>query len=215
MNWIKAIAFAAAAASIVCPPAAAGIIVSQGSTAPTYATTLDFDELGGPTGANVPNNSWSGSPWDVIDMQSGDGSNFVGDNSGLTGSGTNSYYGPYGVFMKFGTDLTELSFDAWDPSGPPSFFGGGMGIFLFNDGDGSGNDYIFADVYTPAWGGIGDQAFNITTTGGTVFDEVRILGFGFFPTTVVDNFSWNAVPEPGSLTLLALGVATIVGRRRR
>lgn len=213
MNVLRSLAVAALGFAVWSGPALGGVMVVQGNSAPTYATTLNFDEPGGPTGVNVPNNSWSGSPWDIISFQSGEGSNFVGDNSGLTNSGTNSYYGPFGVFIKFSQDLTEMSFDAWDSSGPPSFFGGGMGVFLINDGD--ENNPVFGQAYDPAWGGAGMPSFDITTTDGTVFDEVRILGFGFSPVTVVDNLSWNAIPEPGSLTLLALGGLAIVRRRRK
>jgi len=201
-----------AAMMIAAPTLASVTVTQQAGPAPTYAITLNFDEPGGPTGINVPNNSWSGAPWYIPNFQSGEGSNFVGDNSIATGESTNSYYGPYGVFITFGQDLTAASFQAWDSSGPPSPFGGGMAVVLLNDGD--ENNPVFFDAYTPAYGGVGDSWFNITTDGGTVFDEVRVLGFGFFPETYMDNISWNAVPEPGSLALLGLGGLALVRRRR-
>lgn len=211
MNRIAVLACAALVAGILVTPASAGVIVVQGSSAPVYATTLNFDEPGGPTGANVPSNSWSGAPWGITQIVSGEGSNFVGDVSAYTGQSTNSYYGPYGVFIKFSQDLTEMSFDAWDTSGPPGPFGGGMAVVLINDGDEM--NPVYFNSFTPAIAGTGLPSFNITTDSGTVFDEVRILGFGFFPETVVDNLSWNAIPEPGSLSLLALGIVGLMRRR--
>ena len=107
-------------------------------------------------------------------FQSGTGNNNVGPHPLETGQSTNSYYGPFGVFIEFGNDLSEMSFEAWDSSGPPSPFGGGMGVFVFDNGVESGSGF-----FTPAFAGVGDSAFDITTSGGMVFDEVRILGFGF------------------------------------
>lgn len=197
----------------------AAVTITQGPTAPTYSTTLNFDEPGGPTGANVPNNSWAGAPYNIIEFQSGEGTNSVGDNNvALTSfatspNSTNSYYGPFGVFIRFASDLTELSFNAWDPSGPPSPFGGGMVIFLINDGD--EDNPVGAEAFTPAFSGVGDPAFNITTTAGTVFDEVRILGNGFPADTYVDDLSWNVVPEPSCGLFLAAGTLLLSGWRRR
>ena len=200
-------------AAVIAAPALASVTVTQqAAPAPTYATLLNFDEPGGATGANVPNSSWSAAPWYIPTLQSGEGTNFVGDNSASTGQGTNSYYGPYGVFINFGQDLTEISFQAWDSSGPPSPFGGGMIVALINDGN-EGSP-VFVQSYTPAYGGAGNSWFNITTAGGTVFDEVRVLGNGFFPQTYMDNISWNAVPEPTSLALLGLGGLALIRRRR-
>jgi hypothetical protein len=209
MKLLKSLAIVAIGAAIPCTTAAADVMIMQSAApAPTYSTVLNFDEPGGPTGANVPNNSWAGAPWNIPVFQSGEGSNFVGDLSGATGQGTNAYYGPYGVFINFGDDLTEMSFQGWDSSGPPSPFGGGALVYLLDNG----NDVGFLSV-TPAWGGAGDSWFNITTSGGTVFDEMRWLGFGFFPESVVDNLSWNVVPEPASLMLFAFGVLALVRRR--
>lgn len=198
-------------AGLASAPAIASVTVTQGSSAPTYATTLNFDEAGGPSGKNVPADAWAGAPWNIVSIQSGEGSNDVGPHAFETGQSTNSYYGPFGVFIRFSQDLTAMSFDAWDNSGPPGPFGGGVLVALLNDGD--ENNPVFMGNYDPAYGGAGLQAFNITTTGGTVFDEVRILGGSFFPQTYVDNLSWNAVPEPTSLVLISLGGLALLRRR--
>ncbi|GMU35219.1 MAG: PEP-CTERM sorting domain-containing protein [Planctomycetia bacterium] len=212
MRSFGIITLAALAVGIVSSQAQASVIITQSAApAPTYSILLNFDEPGGATGVNVPNNSWSAAPWNIPVFQSGDTiANFVGDNSGATAQGTNSYYGPFGVFIEFGQDLTELSFQGWDNGGPPSPFGGGAIVAAFNDGV----DVAVLPI-TPAWGGVGDSWFNITTTGGMVFDELRFLGFDFFPQSVVDNLSWNVVPEPGSLALLGLGIVGVLRRRAR
>lgn len=189
---------------------AAVSVVQQAAPAPTYSVTLNFDEPGGPTGPNVPNNSWAGAPWHIPVFSSGDViANFVGNNSAFTGQGTNSYAGPFGVFITFENDMTEMSFQGWDDSGPPTPFGGGAAAVALNDGV----EVAFWSG-TPAFGGVGDSWFNITTTGGSVFDEVRFLGFGFSPTSFVDNLSWNVVPEPGSLALIGVAGLGLLRRRR-
>ncbi|MCA9280700.1 MAG: hypothetical protein H6812_13590 [Phycisphaeraceae bacterium] len=199
-----------ATAATIAPTAMASYNTAlTAAAAPTYSTTLNFDEVGGPTGVVAPN-SWAGIG--LADMQAGDSTPFVGDNdtpNGGWGLGTgNSFYGAFGVFMTFSTDLDALSLQVWDPSGAPSPIGGGAVAFTYNDGVEVSN---FA--FEPAWGGLGDTWLNITADGGMVFDEVRILGFGFFPTTVVDNLSWNAVPTPASAALM--GVAGLASARRR
>lgn len=197
---------AAALAAIAAGTASAAITVTQSDSGTTYGTTLNFDEPGTPTGI-VPNDTWAGMGLAIMDA--GDGQSQVFDASEPWIGDGNSFLGVFGVFMTFSTDLTAFSGQVWDPSGPPGGFGGGFGVFVFNDGVEVGNL-----IGEPAWGGLGDSWIDISVADGMVFDEVRILGFGFFPTTYVDNLSWNAVPTPGSLAFLGLaGLATT--RRRR
>ncbi len=184
-------------------------VTQTAAQAPTYATTLNFDEVGGPVGAIAPE---SFAALGLSYLQSGGGSTFVGDLDAGAGWGLgqgNAFDGTWGVFMNFSNDLTDFSAQIWDPSGPPSFMGGGLGVVLFNDGVEVGSSF----GHTPAWGGLGDTWFNISATNGDMFDEVRILGFGFFPTTVMDNASWNMVPAPGAGALF--GMALLGLRRRR
>jgi hypothetical protein len=206
----KAAVTAVLFAGLMAGAAVGDITVTQGPDAPTYGITLNFDEPGGPTGL-VPPDSWSGDPWRITEFQAGDGFPVVDDFTDLfpwVGTG-NSFFGNFGAFIKFENDLTEFSVAVWDPSGPPSPFGGGLGVFVFND-----DELLTQGIGEPAWGGLGDPWWNVTTSDGMVFDEVRILGFGFFPTTYVDDLSWNVVPEPSSL-LLALGAFALMFRRRK
>ncbi|MCP4249403.1 MAG: PEP-CTERM sorting domain-containing protein [bacterium] len=211
MKRAQAMAVAAMGVAILTAPALGGVVVTQGASAPTYSTTLNFDEPGGPTGIVDPT-AWSASHG-VAELQAGDGVPQVDDWTGIFGPwvGTgNSFYGNFGIFMTMEQDLTEMSLQVWDPSGPPSPFGGGMSVFVFNDSVEVANTLV-----EPAWGGIGDEWFDITTDSGDVFDEIRILGWGFSPTTFGDNMSWNVVPEPGSLSLLGLAGLVALRRRRR
>ncbi len=188
--------------------ASADITISQSADpASTYATTLNFDEPGGPTGVVAPD-SWAGIG--LVDMQAGDGTPNVNEWGNIVGPWIgegNSFFGNFGVFMTFGDDLTNFSGQVWDPSGAPPF--GGAGIFVYNDGAEIANLFI-----EPAWGGIGDSWIDVSATDGMAFDEIRIVGFGFDPSTFVDNLSWNAVPTPSGLAVLGLG-GIVMSRGRR
>ncbi len=189
----------------------AAYTITQGASGTTYGTTLDFDEVGGPIGSGIANNAWAGIG--LADMAAGDGNNFVGDNAAIfsapwIGSGL-SFYGNFGVFMQFDSDLTNFSGQFWDPSGAPSPFGGGMSVFVFDEGV-----QVASLSVTPSWGGVGDEWIDISSSGGMVFDEIRVLGFGNDPSTYMDNASWNGVPTPSSMALLGLGGFAATRRRR-
>lgn len=201
----------ASAAAIAASAAMASYSITLGSSAPTYSTTLTFDEPGGPTGTGLPTDAFQAGYG--LELVSGDLVQNVVDATTQPGQswlGTGySFTGAYGVFMTFDSDLSDFSTQVWDPSGAPSPFGGGAGVFVFDDGVEVG---FFS--FTPAWGGVGNEWLNISATGGMVFDEIRILGFGFFPTTYVDNLSWNVIPAPGAAALFGLAGAAGLRRRR-
>ena len=186
---------------------AADIAVTQtNDPATTYATTLNFDAAA--TGA-AATDAWAGLGLASIDAGAGGGV-VVDDWSSIVGPwiGTgNSILGNFGIFMTFGDDLTNFSGQIWDPSGGPPL--GGFGVFVFNDGVEVANSII-----EPAWGGVGDSWIDISATDGMVFDEVRLLGFGFDPSTFADNLSWNSVPAPSGLAVLGLGGMVMTRRRR-
>lgn len=195
---------------ITLPASADYVITQQAAPAPTYSTTLNFDEVGGPTG-NAALDAWSVSHGISVADTGVGGGVVVGDFSGALPwlPTNNAAAGAFGLFWTFESAMSEMSFQAWDPSGPPSPFGGGMAIVLL-----SGGAEVAVDIFTPSWGGVGDTWYNITTSGGMVFDEVRVLGFGFSPETVMDNMSWNVIPGPGGLMMLAFS-GMIATRRRR
>lgn len=191
--------------------ASAGVTVSLGSSAPTYAQTLNFDESGGATGS-VIGNEWAGIG--VSNLVSGVGDGFVGDLSSIFGFplGTgNAFAGTYGALINFSSNLTEFSAQYWDSSGPADFLSGGALVVAVDHGTEVGS--FFLD--NPAWDSGGDTWINITTDGGSTFDEVRFVGFGWVsPVAVIDDLSWNAVPAPSAAALLPLA-ALAASRRRR
>jgi len=208
-NWT--IEASAAAVILTASFANADVTVTQGASGTTYGTTLNFDEAGGPVGNGLADNLFAGIG--LSSLASGDGNQRIGNFDAETGGwgmagDTNSFTGFFGVFMTFDSDLTAFSGQVWDPSGPPSPMGGGGIVVAFDNGAEVAN-FSFG----PAWGGFGDSWIDISTSGGMVFDEVRIVTFGFNPTTYVDNLSWNAVPSPSGVALLGLG--GLFGARRR
>jgi len=183
----------------------AAITITRGNSAPTYATLVTFDEAGGPVGLNPPNDAWVSQG--ISFLGSGEGSRFVGNNSAISGTSDNSFYGAFGVFINFSSDMTAASLQYWDTSGSGGPFGGGTALVVLNDGVEVGflSGPGVTGTPTNSW-------FNIVATDGMVFDEIRAVGFGFFPEAVVDNISF--VPAPGSLALLGLAGAAALRRRR-
>ncbi len=212
MNRSRVLALAVGAGLLSGATAVGAVNITQGASAPTYANTLTFDEVGGPTGASVPGGSWASVG--ISELIAGVGPGTVAQVNtnpgfGWAGSG-NVFYAPFGVFLTFSQDVNAFSVRYWDSSGPASFFGGGAAIVVFNNGVEVASHFI----NNPAYGGVGQEYFDITGDGGSSFDEVRMLGFGFFPEAIADNLSWNTVPSPGSAGALALGCAAMARRRR-
>lgn len=204
---MRTTAIAAAAVASLTATGSADINITQGTSGTTYATTLNFDEPGGPVGSGLANDAFASTG--LADMAAGDGNNVVGDFAEPWIGTDNAFFGNFGIFMTFDNDLTNFSAQVWDPSGPPGPIGGGLGIFVFNDGVEVANSFV-----TPSWGFVGDDWIDISGTDGMVFDEIRLVGFGFTATTYADNLSWNVVPAPGGLALIGL-TGCFAGRRRR
>lgn len=188
--------------------ASATVTITQGPSAPTYANTLTFDEPGQATGEVTPD-YWLADFG--VSIESFDSVEIVGDfqtSLGFPWLGTgNAFFGNFGVGVTFAEAVESFSIQAWDPSGPPSPFGGGFAVEAQLNGNAVANIFV-----TPSWAGAGNSWFDITTTDGMKFDRVVLLGFGFGPTTYVDNLSWT-VPAPGAAALF--GFAGLVGLRRR
>ena len=90
-----------ATALIITTPAFAAVTVTRtAAPAPTYGTTLNFDEVGGPTGGNVPPNSWASLGLATLDSGAG-GGGFVGNvNASFPWMpNDNIWAGPFGAFM--------------------------------------------------------------------------------------------------------------------
>ena len=200
-----------AAIALAAPAHAAINVTQQSAPAPTYSNLITFDEPGTPAGGLVPSNYWSSLGITITDGVNG-ANTVVDDVSGFlpwinTG---NVNIGTFGVFLSFNSEVSSMSFQAWDPSGPPDLFGNGLAVLLFDVND----NFLGGNSFTGAWGGIGDEWFDVTTTGGDTFRKAVIFNNSFDPTTFVDNLSWEKanVPAPGALALLT--VAGMLGRRR-
>lgn len=203
---------AAACLSMAALTAQASVTISVGGSAPTYATVLNFDEPGGPTGT-VPTDAWASigvsSVYDGVDQ------GFVGNLNGQPGFGwlpdNNVIVGNFGMNFDFSTALTELSAQVWDNAGPATFITGGM-VCVVRNGDQEVGNFFWEN---PVYGTAGDNWFNITATDGTVFDSVSFFGLAFgFPETIVDNVSFNPIPAPGAMGFALTGLGLLARRRR-
>ena len=192
--------------------ASAAITITQSEApAPTYSTTLTFDEPGTTTGS-YPMDNWDASHG-VTTLQSGTGNPTIINNSSTPGfewlGDGNLMHGPFGVYMNFDSPLDAFSAQVWDNAGPAGPFGGGMGIYVYDNGAEVGSAFV-----SPTFGPTGPTWYNIVADGGDTFDDVRFVGFAFgFPETYMDNASWNVVPAPASIALF--GLAGFAARRRR
>lgn len=193
----------------------AAITITQNTAAaPTYTTQLNFDAPGSPTGTPIPSSSFTS--YGISSFGSGDNPNAVNVGQvnttpgfGWLGTG-NVAFSAWGLYVNFSNQLTSFSGQYWDDSGPASFSGGGAMVVALKNGAEVGSLFL----NNPAFGPAGKSWINITTSGGDTFDEIRFIGFGFFPTAYVDNLSWDAVPAPSALGLFGFGALAAARRRR-
>jgi hypothetical protein len=192
----------------------ASVTITYTNSAPTYANTLTFDEVGGPTGL-VAQNAFAG--LGISSMYDGTlGNPFIGPGSGVgpwLGTGNlwgGSFGNPFGAFMEFSQPITAFSCQYWDDSGPGSPIGGGAIAVAVLNGVEQGSFFI----NNPTFGPTGPTWVNMVADPGMSFDEVRLVGFGFTSLNAyVDNISWT-VPAPSSIAMLGLG-GLVATRRRR
>ena len=215
-KMLIAILFAALSSSY----ALGGYIITQtADQAPTYAGhTANFNEADVPVDVAMdPFEYYSAS--DGVTFTSGNGFMVASEwdasdaiNGGTLLPGDRQLAGGFNVNMMFDQPVTELSWQGW-ASGSPGFPFGGINAFLFSDGV---EVAAYFGSFAP-FGGVGDTWFNVTTTDGMTFDEVRFFNpaFNSFQ-AYVDNVSWNnVVPEPSGLALSAVFVLAFAGLRRR
>lgn len=205
---IANILVATAATALVAGAASAAVSITNPATGTTYSTVLNLDAPGTPTGL-VPSNTWSSLGVTITDGVNGPNT-VVGNFSNLYPwlPNQNTIAGAFGNFISFDSVITNFSCQLWaPPSGGP--FGGGAVISAL---DANGN-FIDGVSITAAWGGLGNTWINIDATAG---DGIRGLyidsGSWIGEEAFITNLSWNAVPAPGALALLGLGLA---GSRRR
>lgn len=211
---MRSILIGAAASVALAGAASAAVTVTYSSTvAPTYENTLNFDEVGGPTGL-VAGNAFASRGISLME----DGTNgapFIAPGTAVgpwlgTGNLWGGQFGnPFGAYLYFDSNVTHLSAQYWDSSGPGSFFGGGAIVAAFDHGVEMASFYI----QNPTYSASGPTWIDIVSTGGMSFNEVRFASLGFGGAAFVDNLSWT-VPAPSSAALLGLGGLTLTRRRR-
>lgn len=207
------LAAAAVCATLAGTASAAFTITQNSSASPTYAHVLNFDAPGSPTG-NVAANAFAS--YGVSSLTTGvdaSGSTIaqVNTNPGFGWLGTgNVCVGAFGIYMQFSSDVSALSVQYWDDSGPGSFFGGGAAIQLKK----GGVEVAFLFLDNPAFGPTAPSWFHVSGDPGETFDEINFVGFGFSPNAYIDNLSWESVPAPATAGLLALAGLGAARRRR-
>lgn len=194
---------------------------SSVAPAPTYSSTLDFDEAGGPTGLPIAPGALTSRG---VSIATGNEGCNVASGNVLLGTtflpANNQAISSSYLDFTFSQDMNAFSVQFWESAPNASPFGsGGARIDLFNHG--AYVDSLF--ITNPFWQSNLGQAgtlptwFNVVGAPGQVWDQVVFNGFGNpFGSDVaaVDNMSWNSVPTPGAVALLGLGVLG-AGRRRR
>ena len=212
---MKTLTFSIAATVAMTTGAALGdyTVTQTNTSSATYTDhSINFDEAGVPVGVAMdPFDFYQAS--DGISFSSGSGFLVAEDWDALEGidggdGDGNQLNGGFSVRMLFDEAISELSFQGW-ANGSPSPPFGGINVLLFLDGA-----QVGGYTGTAAFGGIGDEWFNVVATGGDTFDEVRFFNGAFSSfNSYVDNITFNDVPAPGAVALL--GLAGLCGSRRR
>ena len=209
--FVAGLAIAASLCMATTAPAAF-TITQQAAAAPTYSNVITFDEPGTPVGV-VNKNWWADNLGMAVTIEDAVNPNAVAISDPAeawlgTGNVAGGIFGIYQIVFT-GGNATSMSFQAWDSSGAPNFFGNGLRVVLLD----ANNNQLANQAFTGAWGGVGNSWFNVTTTDGSSFSKVAIYNNTSFHPTYVDNVSWN-VPGPGALALFGLAGVIRRGRRR-
>ena len=116
------------AVAAIAGSAQSAITITYSNSAPTYENTLNFDEMGGPTG---PLGTDAFASYGVTLMTGGLSGPFVAPGAVVEPflGVDNMWIGAdFGAFLTFDQPLTHFSCQYWDTAGPASFFAGGGAI---------------------------------------------------------------------------------------
>ena len=193
----------------VATTAQAAYAISLGAgPGPFYTNSVVFDA---PAGNNLPTNTWAAQGISsVVGFDTGMASVLNLTANHPWAPNTNVLWSPWGLEITFAQAVTSVSFQGWGNGGNATPFGGGTFVTLKNN-----DTQLLSQGFTAAWGGTGNTWYNITTTGGDSFNRVVFNSnlFAGLPEQFISQITWTNVPGPGSLALL--GLAGVVGGRRR
>jgi hypothetical protein len=151
-----------------------------------------------PLGGLLPGVTYNSSPTPFMAVL---GAGFPGVGNTSKVLGPNAFLDTFNIL--FSGSPNAVGFDVF-----PGLIAGNIAISAF-----SPTDVLLGTFTIP--GPIGGTFFGFITEGD-VIGQVSVASQSSSPGELIDNlaFGTTAVPEPASLTLLALGIAGLVARRR-